>query len=86
MDNIDLASIVDVHIQPLLSQTASLTDQVTAGHIDIFCHLRPCYIWRIQPLGDSSSRDISRSDAFIITTEAWKEPKQETRTGDDPFS
>lgn len=62
----ELATIKDVRIEPLPSHTASLTGQVIGGHIDMECHVRPCYV---KSTSESTTRhsNANGSDAIIIS-------------------
>jgi hypothetical protein len=82
-NEIELASILDVRVEPLLSHTAALTGQVASGYIDIQCHVRPCYLRKNRSSGTSASGDTSQSDAIIITAGSWRASGEKIPTRED---
>ncbi|QPC64344.1 hypothetical protein HYE67_006575 [Fusarium culmorum] len=86
--DIELASIVDVSIEPRDAQGSLPTGKVTGGHLDMNCYLRPCHLLKTSGATDLPS-DSESSDALIVTTEEYHKHNGDSwpeahREGEDP--
>ncbi|KAG8666722.1 hypothetical protein FPOAC2_11843 [Fusarium poae] len=66
----ELASIVDISIEPRDIHGSMPTGKVTGGHLDMKCYLRPCHLLKISSATESKT-DEELSDALILTTEQY---------------
>ncbi|CEI39976.1 hypothetical protein FVEN_g2238 [Fusarium venenatum] len=66
--DVELASIVDISIEPRDVHGSLPTGKVTGGYLDMKCYLRPCHLLK-NLTATESQMDEESSDALIITTE-----------------
>lgn len=67
---IELAKVLNVHVESGDSYSSSATGAITSGYIDIECHMRPCQLLKTSP-GLERSKEEDQYEAMIISSEEF---------------